>query len=118
MEKSAAYLLGFQQGLGGEIELEKAAQLLAYIDGEAVPEGHEKEAMRSLLKILKGILGSKKGLPGVLPKPVGKPVTGLNVHYQGGKPRNLDIRGYKSPALRGPGEGGAHPMMGGGRTRG
>lgn len=41
MEKSAAYLLGFQQGLGEDVELEKAAEFLHLLD--FVPE-NEKQA--------------------------------------------------------------------------
>lgn len=86
MEKSAAYLMGFQAGFGEELSLEKAAGLIELLD--FVPE-NEKQAMsyvqlfaKRFVPFLQKLLNRSKQ-PGKLPAAKSLVPDSLGVAFRG-----------------------------------
>lgn len=113
MKKSAAYLLGVQQGLGTDLELEKIAQFVSVLES-ASP--HQKEAMlkwlASLLRSISKPAPVKRTVSKAVPKgkinlnrPVGKsaPATGPSigrVRYGGEQGAQIMVPGIKQGPSR------------------
>lgn len=95
MEKSAAYILGFQHGLGDDVELEKAATLLTLL--EFVPENEKQAAalikglskIRALLAKLHGGVGPGQGIPTPKAAPAAAAPASLQVRWKGDKPKTI-----------------------------
>jgi len=93
MEKSAAYLLGVQHGMGNRLDLEKTAELLDLLDAPGIEKQAVMAAIRKLLG-LRGVAAGSSAIPGSKLKRITRPMTA--------KPRREGIRS---------------PMLGGGSTR-
>lgn len=87
MEKSAAFMLGFQQGLDPELGMEKIAEIVDILERYGNASELEKRAMwGKLTQLIKGLLsrtagGAMKKIP---PAPKKKPLEGIRSPMSGG----------------------------------
>jgi hypothetical protein len=84
MKKSAAFMLGFQQGLDSDLNMEKIAELVEIFEGYEKASEHEKKAMWGrFASLLKRLMGKGKQMP-KKPPPPRKRMEGIRSPMAGG----------------------------------